>query len=181
VVSRAVDPLAPAVVTVGSFAAGTAPNAIAAEARLAGTLRAFDPRVRETLRRRVREVLEASAIGAGCRLEWELLEGYPAVVNDADAVAVAREAARWVFGDAGVREAAPLAAAEDFAYFLERLPGAFILVGAGNAERGITAPHHSPQFDIDESVLPKGTELLARLALQRELRVRDTGVADRKS
>ena len=58
-----------------------------------------------------------------------------------------------------------MAAAEDFAYFLQKVPGAFILIGAGNAERGITAPHHSPTFDIDESVLPRGAELLARLAL----------------
>jgi amidohydrolase len=56
-------------------------------------------------------------------------------------------------------------AAEDFAYFLEARPGAFAFIGAGNAAQGITAPHHSPAFDIDESALPIGAELLARLAL----------------
>lgn len=165
VVSRAVDPMEPAVVTVGSFHAGSATNVIPDDAYLEGTLRSFSEGVRETLRARVRQVLEGSAVAAGCRLEFELLAGYPAVVNDPGAVARVREAAREVFGEANVREPAPMAAAEDFAYFLEKVPGAFIFIGAGNEERGFNAPHHSPRFDFDESVLPRGAELLARLAL----------------
>ena len=62
----------------------------------------------------------------------------------------------------------PVAAAEDFAYFLREVPGAFAFVGAGNAERGIVAPHHAPSFDIDESALPLGAELLARIALDKQ-------------
>ena len=64
-----------------------------------------------------------------------------------------------------VIEHPPLAAAEDFSYFLQRRPGAFIFVGAANQARGIDAPHHSPRFDIDEAALPRGAELLVRLAL----------------
>ena len=165
VVSRAVDPVEPAVVTVGALHAGDAPNVIPDVAELVGTLRSFSPEVRKLLRQRVPQTLRDAARAAGCDVEFELQPGYPAVVNDATAVASARLAANQVFGEGQVHEPAPLAAAEDFAYFLERLPGAFILVGAGNAERGITAPHHSPRFDIDESVLPLGAELLARLAL----------------
>ena len=69
-----------------------------------------------------------------------------------------------VVGAERVHVTPPLTAAEDFSYFLRERPGAFILLGAGNAERGITAPHHSPAFDIDESALPLGAELLVRLA-----------------
>jgi amidohydrolase len=165
VVSRSVDPVEPAVVTVGSLHAGSAPNVIPGEARLEGTLRSFTDPVREILRRRVREVLESSASAHGCRLEFTLREGYPAVVNDPVAAGLARAAATRVFGAANVLEPAPLAAAEDFAYFLQRCPGAFIFLGAGNAERGVTAPHHANDFDIDESALPRGAEFLARLAL----------------
>lgn len=165
VVSRSVDPLETAVVTVGAFRAGEAFNVIPDEARLDGTLRSFADPVRDLLRRRVREVLEATAQAAGCRAEFELRPGYPATINDSAAVETVRRAACVAFGADNVREPAPLMAAEDFSYFLQKRPGAFILVGAGNAERGITAPHHSPQFDIDESVLPRGTELLARIAL----------------
>jgi amidohydrolase len=165
IVSRGVDPLEAAVVTVGSLHAGKATNAIPDEARMEGTLRSFDDGVRRLLRERVPAVLEDISRAAGCRAEFELRPGYPATVNDAAAAGVVRRVAREVVGVAAVVETAPLTAAEDFSYFLRERPGAFCLLGAGNAEQGITAPHHSPDFDIDESVLPLGVELLARLAL----------------
>jgi amidohydrolase len=165
VVSRSIDPIQPAVVSVGSLHAGTAPNVIPQSAELRGTLRSFDEGVREILRRRVREVVDGSAAAAGCRSEFELFPGYPAVVNDPEAVERVRRHAAQVVGAANVIEPAPMAAAEDFAYFLQNAPGAFAFIGAGNAARGITAPHHAPQFDIDEAALPVGAELLARIAL----------------
>jgi len=165
IVSRRVDPVESAVVTIGSLNAGSAPNVIPDEARLQGTLRSFSEEVRDLLRETVPAILDATAHAAGCRSEFEIDPGFPAVVNDPQAVQRVREAAAPVFGAENVHEPAPMAASEDFAYYLNKLPGAFILVGAGNAERGITAQHHSPEFDIDESVLPRGAELLARLAL----------------
>lgn len=165
VVSRSVDPVEAAVVSVGFLHAGSAPNVIPDDARLGGTLRSFSAPVRETLRRRLREILEGIASAGGCAVELELIEGYPPVINDPEAVNWARQAACAVFGEGQVREAPQLAAAEDFAYFLQERPGAFMFLGAGNASRGLIAPHHSPEFDFDESVLPRGAELLARLAL----------------
>jgi amidohydrolase len=165
VVARSVDPIQPAVVTVGSLHAGSAPNVIPESASMRGTLRSFDEGVRETLRQRVREVLEGSAASAGCRLDYTLSPGYPPVVNDVGAVLNVRRHAAAVVGEKHVIEPAPLAAAEDFAYFLRQRPGAFVFIGAGNAARGITAPHHAPTFDIDESALAIGAELLVRLAL----------------
>jgi amidohydrolase len=165
VVARSVDPIQPAVVTVGSLHAGSAPNVIPESASMRGTLRSFDEGVRETLRQRVREVLEGSAAAAGCRLDYTLSPGYPPVVNDVGAVLNVRRHAAAVVGEKHVIEPAPLAAAEDFAYFLRQRPGAFVFIGAGNAARGITAPHHAPTFDIDESALAIGAELLVRLAL----------------
>jgi amidohydrolase len=165
VVARSIDPIQPAVVTVGSIHAGSAPNVIPDQARMQGTMRSFDEGVRETLRARVREVFEGQAAAAGCRVEFELHPGYPAVVNDAAAVERVRRHAIAVVGESRVVEPDPMAAAEDFAYFLRQVPGAFAFVGAGNEARGITAPHHSPRFDIDESALPIGAELLARIAL----------------
>jgi amidohydrolase len=87
------------------------------------------------------------------------------VVNDVASAARVRELAGTVFGADRVVECPPVAAAEDFAYFLEAVPGAFAFVGAGNPERGIDAPHHAPAFDIDEAALPLGAELLVRIAL----------------
>ena len=90
------------------------------------------------------------------------------MVNDVRAAALAQRVAGEVFGQENVYTPKPMACAEDFSYFLEQRPGAFIFVGAGNEEAGITAPHHSPNFDIDESALPRGAELLARLALDTD-------------
>ncbi len=166
VVTRFVDPLSPAVATVGSMHAGSACNIIPDTAELIGTLRSFTPEVRALLRERVEEALAGAARSGGCELEFEIRPGYPAVVNDAAAVQTVAAVAGRLFGEDRVFETPPLAASEDFAYYLEKVPGAFILLGAGNEERGITAPHHSPQFDVDESALPRGTELLAALALE---------------
>jgi amidohydrolase len=166
VVSRNVDPIEPAVVTVGALQAGTAGNIIPDEALLRGTMRSFDEGVRTLLRERVQEVLDLSARAAGCRLEFELTCGYPAVINDPRSASLARTAANDVFGEENVFEPAPLACAEDFSFFLQQRPGAFMFVGAGNVAKGIDAPHHSPRFDIDEDALPRGAELLARLALR---------------
>ena len=165
IVSRSVDPTKAAVVTVGSLHAGTAPNAIPDRATLHGTLRSFEEDVRETLRRRVPEVLQGVAAASGCQAEFTLHPGYPAVVNDADAVRRVRDHAVRVVGASNVVEPDPTAAAEDFAYFLREVPGAFVFVGAGNAARGIDAPHHSARFDIDEASLTVGAELLTRIAL----------------
>lgn len=165
VVSRSVDPTEAAVVSVGSVHGGSAPNVIPGEVRLEGTLRSFSEEVRETLRRRVAEVLDGAARAHGCTTRFELRPGYPAVVNDPAATLRSREIACEVVGAGNVIEHRPMAASEDFAYFLREVPGTFIFVGAGNEARGITAPHHSADFDIDESVLPTGAELLARLAL----------------
>ena len=169
VVSRNVDPLEAAVVSVGLLHAGTVSNILPDEAVLSGTLRSFSPEVRELLKRRAAEVIEQAALAQGCRAEFKLESGYPATVNDAAAVEQVRAIAAPVFGAENVHEPPPMAPAEDFSYFLNERPGAFILVGAGNEERGITAPHHSPAFDIDESVLPRGAELLVRIALQERI------------
>jgi amidohydrolase len=168
VVSRSVDPLEAAVVTVGALHAGRAPNVIPDEARMDGTLRAFDDGVRQLLRQRVAAVLDYAARAAGCRSEFALRAGFPTTVNDPAATEVVRRVARAVAGEANVHETPPLTASEDFAFFLRERPGAFVLLGAGIAERGLTAPHHSPEFDFDESVLPLGAELLARLALDTD-------------
>jgi len=165
VVARHVDPVEPAVVTVGSLHAGTAANIIPDTAVLRGTLRSFDETVRKTLREGARRVLDHISAAHGCRCDFVLHEGYPAVVNDRDAAERVRKHAAEVVGETRVIEPPPVAAAEDFAYFLQKVPGAFAFIGAGNAERGITAPHHAAAFDIDETALPIGAELLARIAL----------------
>ena len=88
------------------------------------------------------------------------------MVNDPASARLAARLAGEVFGAEHVIEHPPIAASEDFSYFLQNRPGAFVFVGSSNEAKGITAQHHSPRFDVDEDALPRGTELLVRLALE---------------
>ncbi|CAN5140939.1 amidohydrolase [soil metagenome] len=163
-VSRETSPLDSAVVTVGSIHGGTTFNVIAERAVLEGTVRAFEDDRREAPRDRIAALVQgvAGAMGAEATLEWT--PHYPATVNDpAMAALVAREAA-VVVGEENVFTDIRTMGAEDMSYFLRAVPGCFFFVGAANAARGITAPHHNPRFDIDEAALPIGAEILARAA-----------------
>lgn len=163
IVSRNVDPLKPCVVTFGTINGGTTHNIIPAEVTMAGTLRTFDSAVQVLAERRLREIAEetAKALGASCRVEY--MTGYPAVVNDAAMVDFASGVAQRVLGESCLRPFDPVMGGEDFAYYLQKVPGAFIFLGAGD---GLEFPHHHPSFDIDEKALPLGALLLTSLALE---------------
>jgi amidohydrolase len=162
VVSREVDPVEPAVLTVGEIGAGTAFNIIPETARLGGTVRTLN----EDLRKRMPERIEAVARGVagGMRADAHLdyTFSYPVTRNDADAANRALGVAGGLFGKEVVLELAnPSMGAEDFAYFLEKVPGAFVWLGVGEDVSGL----HTPQFAFDEEILPRGSALLAALAL----------------
>jgi len=163
IVSRSVDPLKPCVVTFGTINGGTTHNIIPAEVALSGTVRTFDLAVQTLARRRLREIAEgtAKAFGALCRVRYEV--GYPAVVNDAAMVDFAVGVAKRVLGKDCLQRFDPIMGGEDFAYYLQKVPGAFIFLGAGD---GREFPHHHPAFDIDEKALPLGVLLLTSLALE---------------
>ena len=163
IVSRNVDPLKPCVVTFGTINGGTTHNIIPAEVAMAGTVRTFDLTVQALAERRLREIAEetAKAFGASCRVEY--MTGYPAVVNDAAMVDFVTDVAKRVLGEGCLPPFDPVMGGEDFAYYLQKVPGAFIFLGAGD---GREFPHHHPAFDIDEKALPLGTLLLTSLALE---------------
>jgi amidohydrolase len=165
IVSREVDPLDPAVITVGAFHAGTAPNIIAQRAELHGTIRTLDPEVREFVHKRIQEVAEGVASAARAAADVTVTKLYPVTVNDMGMAAFARGVAEQVVAPEQVIQERPIMGAEDMSFFLNAAPGCFIFVGSANAERKLNAPHHSPLFDFDEAALPIGAELLSRLAL----------------
>jgi amidohydrolase len=163
IVSRSVDPLKPCVVTFGTIHGGTIHNIIPAEVMMSGTVRTFDPAVQALAEKRLREITAetAKAFGASCRLRYEV--GYPAVVNDPAMVDFAVEVAKKVLGEGCLQKFDPIMGGEDFAYYLQKVPGAFIFLGAGD---GHGFPHHHPAFDIDEKALPAGVLFLVSLALE---------------
>jgi amidohydrolase len=166
IVSREVDPLDQAVVTVGAFHGGSRHNIIAASATLVGTLRALTPETREFLHQRVREVASGIAEASRARAEVTINLGYPVTVNDEGMAAFAREVAQTIVAPENVIEGRPIMGSEDMSYFLNAAPGCFVFVGSRNEERDLRHPHHSPLFDFDEAALPIGVELLTTLALE---------------
>ncbi len=162
-VSRGVNPPAePAILTIGELHAGTAPNVIAASARLQGTLRALTGEVMESLRASVRRICEGIAATTGSRIEVSFVSGYPSLVNHADPFRQLRAAAMKV---ADFAPAVPVMAGEDFSYYLQKVPGCFFFIGAGDpavpvAHRG---HHHEPVFDIDERALTVGVSIWHQL------------------
>jgi amidohydrolase len=166
IVSRNVDPQETAVVTIGTVHGGTAFNVIAETVEMQGTIRTFSPTVRETVLTRLRVLLDGVTAGLGARYELVIHEMTGAVVNDPTMAEIARAAGMQVAGSTAVAWHAPLMVSEDFSEFARRVPACFMLLGSGNAELGLNAPHHNPRFDFDERALPIGAALLATAAMR---------------
>lgn len=165
IVSRNLPPHDAAVLSVGSFHAGDAFNVIAEDATLTGTLRTFDPAVRQQLIRRMEEMLAGITAAHRARYTLSLADYTPAVVNDPAAADIALAAVSALVAAERVGAMTPLMVAEDMAEILKRTPGCYLLVGAQPAGEGREA-HHSPRFDFDEAMLPQATAIMAATALQ---------------
>lgn len=163
IVSRNVDPLEAAVVTVGQLAAGTARNVIAERCSLGGTVRTFTPEARKLVRERLEEVVRHVGAMHGAEVRLRYFEGYPPVVNDAAEAERFLRVAEGLLGTDAVRRCEPMMAGEDFSYYLRERPGCFFFVGAGR-EDGTSAPHHHPRFDIDERAMLMAARLLVAVA-----------------
>lgn len=167
VVSRRVNPAAPAVVTIGKVQAGTAPNIIPETAELRGTMRATDPDTRRLLGQEVKALAETIAAAYGLRAEAHMhTNGSPPIVNPPQATAWARAAAEAVVGPANV---VPMPGAnmggEDFAFYMERMPGCFMRIGA-REPGGKVIPAHAPYFYAAEECIFVGAAVLAEAARQ---------------
>ncbi|NMO94670.1 M20 family metallopeptidase [Paenibacillus lemnae] len=163
IVSRSVDPLQPAVVTVGTIQGGSAQNVVADRCRITGTVRTFDEDTRDLIRRRIESMAKAAAEGYGTQAVIDYLSGYPAVVNDAVEAERFFRTAPSVFGEEHVQVSPKIMPAEDFAYYLQEIPGCFMFVGAGNEAKGAVYPHHHPKFDFDEDAMLNGLNLMVQM------------------
>nr|WP_262267650.1 M20 aminoacylase family protein [Microvirga sp. HBU65207] len=160
VVSRGVDPLEAAVVTVGSIHGGTASNIIPDSVDMKLTLRSFTPAVRRILESRVPALARAQAESFGARAEVDYRRGFPPVVNHPRETRLAHGVALAQFGPERIAEAfRPRTASEDFAFFLEERPGAFLFVGNGES-----AALHSPRYDFNDAILAPAAAYWAGLA-----------------
>jgi len=165
IVSRNVNPLLPAVLTIASIQGGTAFNIIPPKVVMKGTVRTFHPDVRKLIERRLKKCTADTAKALGCKAEVDYRRMLNATVNDAKHAGRVRELARGIVGKRHVVDAEPSMGGEDFSRYGEVAPIVFAYLGARNEKKGITYPHHHPKFRIDEDVLPTGVELLKRVAL----------------
>lgn len=165
VVARNVDPIAPAVVTIARIAGGTTHNVIPGSVELEGTIRTFDPELRDSIGGIIERVVAGVTQAHGARYTPEIERGYAAVNNEAATCDLVRRAVTTALGPQALVEATPFMGGEDFSAYQQAKPGAFFFVGARNEERGIVHPHHHDCFDIDERSLDYGTRVFVAAAL----------------
>jgi amidohydrolase len=165
VVSREVSPLAPVVVTVGTFHGGTAFNVIPSYVELSGTVRTVDARIRDEMPARLERIVRGVSSGMRAECGFHYTFGYPVTVNDVRKAQFVRRVAGAIVGDANVVSAGMTMGAEDMSYFLDAVPGCYLRLGSGNSDKGLIHPHHSALFNFDEAALPIGVELLTQLTL----------------
>jgi amidohydrolase len=166
IVSRTIDPFAPAVVSVTRIEGGTTHNVIPESVELEGTVRTVDAELRARIPVVMRRILEGvtSAHGASFELSYE--EGYRPVINDAQASALLRGAVVRALGPNALVEAKPTMGGEDFSAYQQRAPGSFFFIGARDEPSGKRYPHHHERFDLDERALDHGTRIFVAAALE---------------
>ncbi|WP_425596089.1 M20 aminoacylase family protein [Pandoraea apista] len=162
IVSRNVDPRRMAVVTVGAIHGGDAPNVIPDSVELRLSVRAHTPKVREQLRDRIIELVNAQATVFGARAEIDYRWRYPALINDADMTEFARQVALDWLGPQGLMEDfEPLTGSEDFSFMLEKCAGSYLIIGNGEGAGGCMV--HNPHYDFNDALLPIGATYWTRL------------------
>jgi amidohydrolase len=161
VVSRNVNPLGTAVVSVGTIHGGDAFNVIPRDVVISGTIRTYLPSTREMVHQRVREVVEGVAQACGARATLQIIGLTPPVINDPAVAQIVTRASEFVVGAECVSSGERTMGSEDAAFFLNEVPGCYFFLGGSNPDKGLGAAHHNPHFDFDEDVLVLGVAVLA--------------------
>ncbi|MBC5630041.1 amidohydrolase [Clostridium sp. NSJ-6] len=166
IVSREVNPLNSAVITVGSIHGGTGANIIPEKVTLTGIIRTLNSEDRQLVTRRVDEIAKGIGLTLRGKVKIEIEESYPMLINDKNSVNKLRNAAIKVIGEENVLEQEyPHMGVESFAYFANEIPSVFYFLGCRNEEKGIIHPAHSSLFDIDEDALMIGVAIQCQMVL----------------
>jgi amidohydrolase len=166
IVSRNVNPLDTAVVSVTQIQSGTANNVIPQDAVFTGTLRAFKPEVGSLIKERFYTLIEDIAGAMGCQAEIDFIKVTEPVINDPQLAALMGQVAAEVDPQAKIDTAFQTMGGEDFSLMMQTIPGCFMMVGSANPERGLDYGHHHPKFDIDEACLPYAVAIMAQGAVK---------------
>ncbi|WP_409253349.1 M20 family metallopeptidase [Bacillus sp. SCS-153A] len=165
IVSRRVNPLEPAVVTIGSFVADNAFNVIADSAKLIGTVRTFSENTRDFIINEMERIIKGTCVSADCSYTFHYDKGYPAVVNHQEETEHLVKAAEGIKGVSTIEECEMQMGGEDFAYYLQKVPGTFFFTGAQPEGVEHPYPHHHPKFDFNEKAMLTAARVLAKAAI----------------
>ncbi len=167
IVSRNTDPVESTVITVGKISGGHGFNIIADEVKLRGTVRAMTEKNRQMVKIRMQEVIGGIAKASGATIEMDYQDGYPPTINDEESTKIVQKVARKIVGD-GTVEPYLTMGAEDYSYYLQKIPGCFFFIGSTPFDKEpMSVPHHCSHFDIDERALLIGTSMFVQLIFDK--------------
>ncbi|MBU0529284.1 amidohydrolase [bacterium] len=167
IVSRNTDPLQSTVISVGKIEGGHGFNIIADEVKLRGTVRAMTEENRLLVKNRMQEIIDGVAKSTGAKIKMDYQDGYPPTFNDENATITVRKVAKKIV-EGGVVEPYLTMGAEDFSYYLQKIPGCFFFVGSAPPNtKPMSVPHHCSHFNFDERALLIGTSVFVQLIFDR--------------
>ncbi|WP_091273701.1 amidohydrolase [Alteribacillus persepolensis] len=159
IVSRNIDPIDSAVLTIGEFHAGEAGNIVADSVKFSGIVRTFDPKYRKQIEQLMHRVIKGVTEAHGAAYTMEYKNGYASIQNDEYVTKVVEDTITELYGEDTIIHEKPQMIAEDFSAFSNEAPGTYFKVGARNEEKGIVYPHHHPKFTFDEQALEHGMKI----------------------
>ena len=160
IVSRNINPLKPAVITIGTINGGEARNIIAGEVKVSGTIRVYDQAVYDLIKKRIKEINQGLEVMFNLEIECDIRDYYPAVINNSEFF----ELATSIYSEDEYEIIEPLMVAEDFAFYLKEVPGMFAFVGSKNIEKDFIYPLHNNKFNFDEKILEVGVNYYIRMS-----------------
>lgn len=165
IVSRSTNPLDSAVVSITQLHAGTAHNVISKTADITGTVRTFNPDIQKMIRVKLESIIDGLTKAHGASFKLNYIEGYPVTYNHPESTETVRRVAEMlVEPDQLIFPASPTLGGEDFAYYTQMIPGSFLFIGSGNAEKGCIYSLHDPRFQLDEDAMRTGMAMHVLLA-----------------
>lgn len=166
IVSRQTDPLERLVVSVTQFIAGTTHNIIPEKAEIVGTVRSFNPELRQEVPGWIEQIVKGITTAHGAIYKFSYEHGYRPVINDHQVTQIVEETVREIFGEETIAHLEPNMGGEDFSAFQQKAPGCFFYTGSGNPAKESTYPHHHPRFTIDEDALENGMKVFVHSAFK---------------
>ncbi len=167
IISREIDPLEPAVITMGTINGGYRHNVIADEVKMTGTIRTLNEEIRKSMPERFDRIIKGVCQSLRCEYELDYTLGIPSVINDVDMTNIVRDAGVDLLGEDNTIEVTkPSMGGEDFCYFSQSVPSSFFRLSARSEEKGCTYPGHHPKYNFDEDSIPYGMAMFAQIVIK---------------